>query len=93
MTQLSTPHKFNDCSSFITWNHEWVDHSLCCTMTHPPPKNPCTHRSNVSGTWETLGNVPKLLGTSSGTWGLVDCPQDIPSRFQGRFRQISGMLW
>jgi hypothetical protein len=71
---------------------EWPDLALCCTGTRPPQKNPRTRRSRVPGTWGPLGNLPKLLETPSGTWGLAGRPQDVPDRFQGHFRPISGMF-
>jgi hypothetical protein len=53
--------------------------------------------------WGPLGNVPKLLGTPSGTWGLAGRPQDVLGRFQGcswtdfgdvlgRFQGFSGQI-
>jgi hypothetical protein len=58
--------------------------TLCCTGTRCPKTNP--------GTWGPLGNLPKLSGTPSGTWGLAGHPQDILGRFQRRLGQISGMF-
>jgi len=56
----------------------------------PPQRKLHTCHSSISGTWGTLGNVPKLLGTSSRTWGFAGRPQDIPGRFQGHSGQILG---
>jgi hypothetical protein len=73
---------------------ECRDHEIA--MLHEnlsPPKNLHAHCSCVSRAWGLLGNIPKLLGTPSGTRGLVGRPQDVPGRFWGRSKQISGMCW
>lgn len=50
---------------------------------------------NCWGLQQGLGDflaVPKLMGTSTGTWGPPDRPQYVLDRFQGRSEQISGMV-
>jgi len=98
----------------LSWNWamiDWFLRAMTGTWKLPmlhgdpsPQKNPHTRRSRIPRTWGPLGNLPKLLGTPLGTWGLVGRSEqisgkfrtdfgDVLGRFQGFSAQISWIFW